>query len=376
MTQSIESKTEIISIDPKSAKHGAKHDVFSSLPVKPQERYKFLRSIGFGGMKSVLLVFDSDTGREVAMAIMPDFRERPRADLERFVREARLTAQLEHPNIVPVHDLGVDGSNSPFFTMKYLHGQSLSAVLRKLRKGEEEAVKRFDQLRLLQVFIRICNAIEFAHSQKICHLDLKPENVNIGDYGEVLVLDWGLARSLDPDSPIVSPNAEDADANGRVKGTPGYMSPEQIHVSKDCPVGFRSDIYSLGCILYAMLTYCSPLSALPRVEILRRTAIGDIPPPSAVTVGDRHIPAALEAICRKAMALNPHDRYLTVAELHADISAFQTGYVPKAENASPLKHAGLFIGRNRLIVLAVLTLILAAALITLGYYYLDAISYR
>ena len=170
----------------------------------------------YRAMKSVLLVHDRDTGREVAMAIMPDFRERPKIDLERFVREARLTAQLEHPNIVPVHDLGIDSSGSPFFTMKYLHGQSLSAVIRKLAKGDAEAVHRFSQLRLLQIFIRICNAIEFAHSQGICHLDIKPENVNIGDFGEVLLLDWGLARAVDPESKLVSPNAEDIDANGHV----------------------------------------------------------------------------------------------------------------------------------------------------------------
>ncbi|MBS1370301.1 MAG: serine/threonine protein kinase [Lentisphaeria bacterium] len=373
MTLSADLKTEVISTDARPVEHGDDIDVFASLPIKPQERYKFLRSIGFGGMKSVLLVFDSDTGREVAMAIMPDFRERPRADLERFVREARLTAQLEHPNIVPVHDLGIDSSGSPFFTMKYLHGQSLASVLRRLRKEEPEAIHRFSQLRLLQVYIRICNAIEFAHSQGICHLDLKPENVNIGDFGEVLVLDWGLARSLDPNSPVASPNMEDVDANGRVKGTPGYMAPEQIRVMRECPVGFRTDIYALGGILYAMLSLSNPLSALPMDEILRRTASGDIPPPGAVAPDDRHIPAALEAICQKAMAINPADRYQTVAELREDIFAFQTGYVPKAENASPLKHAGLFLGRNRLILLVLLTLILAASLATLAYYYIDAI---
>ncbi len=374
MTRSADLKTRVINIGAPPAERRDEVDVFASLPIKPQERYKFLRSIGFGGMKSVLLVFDTDTGREVAMAIMPDFRERPRVDLERFVREARLTAQLEHPNIVPVHDLGVDSSGSPFFTMKYLHGQSLASVLRRLKKEDPETVHRFSQLRLLQVFIRICNAIEFAHSQGICHLDLKPENVNIGEYGEVLVLDWGLARSLNPDSPVASPNVEDVDANGHVKGTPGYMAPEQIRISKEHPVGFASDIYALGGILYAMLTLSNPLSALPMEEVLRRTVAGEIPPMGAVAPDDRHIPSALEAICQKAMAVNPANRYRSVAELREDIFAFQTGYVPKAENASPLKHAGMFLGRNRLIVLVLLTLILAAALATLAYYYLDAIQ--
>jgi len=374
MAQTTELKTRVIETGADAPVGGDGIDVFSSLPMKPQERYTFLRTIGFGGMKSVLLVHDRDTGREVAMAIMPDFRERPKIDLERFVREARLTAQLEHPNIVPVHDLGIDSSGSPFFTMKYLHGQSLSAVIRKLAKGDAEAVHRFSQLRLLQIFIRICNAIEFAHSQGICHLDIKPENVNIGDFGEVLLLDWGLARVVGVGSKQVSPNAEDIDANGHVKGTPGYMAPEQIRPQKEFPVGFRSDIYSLGGILYAMLALRGPLTRLPMEEILRRTASGDIPPPSVMAPDDRHIPAALEAICQKAMALSPADRYQTVAELREDIFAFQTGYVPKAENASPLKHAGLFLGRNLLILMILLALVLALALVTLAYYYLDAIN--
>ena len=344
-------------------------DLLSTLPVKPQERYRFIRSIGFGGMKGVLLVADADTSREVAMAIMPDFRDRPRSDLERFVREAKLTARLEHPNIVPVHDIGIDESGSPYFTMKYLHGQSLSSVLRKVLRGDSTAVARYGQMRLLQILIRICNAIEFAHSQGICHLDLKPENVNLGDYGEVLVLDWGLARSVRPVSEggLLSPNDPESGIDQRVKGTPGYMAPEQVRPSKEFPVGFRSDIYALGGILYAMLSLSNPLARLPMEEVFRRTVSGEIPLPSEVAPEGRYVPAALEAICRKAMVPNPADRYATVAEMREDIFAFQTGYVPKAEKASPLKHAGLFIGRNVLILLLLLSLVLGMAVVALIY---------
>ena len=273
----------------------------ATLPVKPQERYKFIRTIGFGGMKGVLLVFDQDTGREIAMAIMPDFRERPKADLERFVREAKLTAKLEHPNIVPVHDIGIDASGSPYFTMKYLHGQSLAAMLRKLAKGDPETVSHYGLARMLQIFIRICNAIEFAHSQGICHLDLKPENVNLGDFGEVLVLDWGLARSLRPAvfGGIYAPNDLDQPPAGRVKGTPGYMAPEQA-AGKNSQKSFRTDVYALGAILYSILTYCNPLEG-----VFRRTVTGELPPPSEVAPDDRYIPGALEAICLKAMAVQP-----------------------------------------------------------------------
>ncbi len=377
MADDFETKTQLIVTEPEiPVRENGEPDILSTLPVKPQDRYKFIRSIGFGGMKGVLLVYDRDTSREVAMAIMPDFRERPQSDLERFVREAKLTAGLEHPNIVPVHDIGIDTTGSPYFTMKFLHGQSLASALRKVQKGDPEAVTRFGLVRLLQIFIRICNAIEFAHSQGVCHLDLKPENVNLGDFGEVLVLDWGLARSLrsPAEGGAVSPDRAAPVTPGQVKGTPGYMSPEQIRASEDFPVDIRADVYALGAILYAMLALANPLARLPVEEVLRRTVTGEVPPPSEVAPEGRYVPAALEAICQKAMAPLAGNRYANVAELREDIVAFQTGYVPKAENASPLKHAGLFIGRNVLILLILLSLSLGIALAMVAYNYYQLIN--
>ncbi len=366
MAEPFETRTRVIRTEERVRESGTdlSGNVLSTLPVKPQERYKFIRTIGFGGMKTVLLVADQDTGREIAMAIIPDFRDRPASTLERFVREAKLTARLEHPNIIPVHDLGVDQSGSPYFTMKYLRGSSLARVLGRLQRDEPEAVVQFGISRLLQIYIRICNAVEFAHSQLVCHLDLKPDNVNVGDYGEVLVLDWGLAHLLDGSIP---------DDAGSGRGTPGFMAPEQVQPIENYPVGTRSDIYSLGAILYGMLALTPPLGNLPMEEIFRRTLSGEIPPPSAVAPAGRTVSPALEAICLKAMALNPDDRYQNVAELREDIFAFQTGYVPKAENASPLKHAGLFIGRNMRVLLVFLTILLLVLLAALTYHYYHAI---
>lgn len=376
VSDSMETKTRVLSTDSPLLAAGDSVDVLSTLPVKPQERYRFIRSIGFGGMKGVLLVFDQDTGREVAMAIMPDFRDRPKTDLEKFVREAKLTAHLEHPNIVPVHDIGIDGSGSPYFTMKYLHGQSLASVLRKIQKEDAETIANYGLVRLLHIYTRICHAIEFAHSQGICHLDLKPENINLGDFGEVLVLDWGLARSLKSPASggLLAPNEAGDEVASRVKGTPGYMAPEQIRTLNSAPIDVRADVYALGAILYAMLALTNPLARLSVDEILRRTVTGELPPPTEVAPEGRYVPAALEAICMKAMALRPADRYATVRELREDIFAFQSGYVPKAENASPLKHAGLFIGRNYLILLVLLTVSLSVALILLAINYYRVVA--
>ncbi|MDD5599606.1 MAG: serine/threonine-protein kinase, partial [Victivallaceae bacterium] len=166
------------------------------LTLKPAGKYKFIRSIGFGGMKAVVQVSDKDTTRKVAMAIIPDFEDRSKKDINRFIREARITARLEHPNIVPIHDIGIDPNGSPYFTMKYLRGQSLALVLKKLNNGNPDALEQYTLPRLLRTYVKVANAIAFAHSKRIIHLDLKPENIHIGDFGEVLVLDWGLAKFI------------------------------------------------------------------------------------------------------------------------------------------------------------------------------------
>ncbi len=330
-----------------------------SLPVKPQERYKFLRSIGFGGMKAVLLVHDLDTDREVAMAMMPDFRERPPADLERFVREAKLTAGLEHPNIIPVHDIGKDSSGSPYFTMKYLRGTALSTVLRRLGGHNQKTVESFNLQKLLRIYLRICNAITFAHSHNVCHLDLKPENIIVGAYGEVIVLDWGLACKTDDNGNAVMP------PDWRRKGTPGFMPPEQIATDPRFPLGKHSDIYSLGALLYSFLTLSAPGAGAGGIEEqLRLTVTGQLPPPSAVAPEGRTIPAALEAICLKAMALAPANRYSSAEAIGKDIIAFQNGYAPVAENASALRRSSLFISRN-LALLLIVFLALAVILLVL-----------
>ncbi len=325
--------------------------LFSMLAVKPQDRYRFIRSIGFGGMKGVLLVFDRDTQREVAMAIMPDFRERPMVDRLRFVHEAHLTASLEHPNIVPVHDIGLDKNGSPFFTMKCLRGQALSSVLHKLRREDEETVKRYTLRERLDIFIRVCKAINFAHSKNVLHLDLKPDNIHLGNFEEVIVLDWGLARQKD-----FTP-----DWTGKACGTPGFMAPEQT--GNNGAVDERTDIYALGAILYTLLTLQAPMAGRPVDEIVEATRTGKIPPPEELEPG---VPAALSAVCRKAMAPKPEDRYSDVSALRDDVLAFMNGYAPVAEKASWVKRIGLFLLRHfwesLLTLTAVLALILASIL--------------
>ncbi len=338
------------------------------LTPKPAGKYKFIRSVGFGGMKAVIQVKDRDTTRNVAMAIIPDAADRPQSDINRFVQEARITARLEHPNIVPVHDIGVDTNGAPYFTMKLLRGRTLSAILRKLREDDYKTLKEFDLTRLLRIYVKILNGVVFAHSKKIIHLDLKPDNIHVGDFGEVLILDWGLARFIGA--------AEDIDDNydgemitfpgtgasshitldGVTKGTPGYMAPEQA-AGKNHLKDERTDIYALGGILYAILTFESPLSGRPVNEIIVQTINGNIGFPDAENQ-KRQLPAALQAVVLKAMSRNPEERYQSVDELREDIFAFLGGYAPKAEDASSLKKTYLFVNRNWLATLFLITLLL------------------
>ena len=319
-------------------------DFLKSLPVKPQARYQFIRSIGFGGMKGVLLVHDRDTDRDIAMAIMPDFRDRSTSELARFAGEALLTAKLEHPNVVPIYDIGIDDTGSPFFTMKYLRGYSLETLLQRLRKGDSRENQEYSLQRLLLIFHRVCNAVGFAHTKGICHLDLKPANVNVSDFGETFVIDWGLAHKVNEKEGVTSEQLG-------VCGTPGFMPPEQFDVRTGLPLDARSDIFALGGILYSILALAAPCNGMSMEETMRRCASGTIPKPSDIAPDFWHVPESLEAVVRKAMAPHPRNRYPNVQALKDDILAYSAGFATKAEHASTLKKSKLFIGRNYLLII-------------------------
>jgi serine/threonine protein kinase len=252
--------------------------------------------------------------------------------------------------------------------MKLLRGRTLSAILRKLREDDYKTLKEFDLTRLLRIYVKILNGVVFAHSKKVIHLDLKPDNIHVGDFGEVLILDWGLARFIGAaediddnyDGEMITFPGTLASSNftldGITKGTPGYMAPEQA-AGKNRLKDERTDIYALGAILYAILTFESPLSGRPVNEIIAETIQGNINFPDAENQ-KRQLPAAMQAVVLKAMGRNPEERYQSVDELREDIFAFLGGYAPKAEDASSLKKTYLFVNRNWLATLFLITLLL------------------
>ncbi len=330
------------------------------LTPQPLQKYGVEQPLGRGGAKEVVRVHDRDTLRDVALA-------RPRDGSSRlaFVREARILARLEHPNIVPVHDLGRTAEGRPYFTMKLLDGEPLDAVLARLRAGDAETRVRYPLATRLDLFARVCDAVAFAHSRGVIHRDIKPANVQVGAYGEVRLLDWGLAKELAahaPDHALAAdpPNAEaDATRSGTVQGTPGYMAPEQA-AGRAAAVDLRTDTYALGALLYALLSGRPPITGATTSEILLRTVGGTITPlrplPPLQTV-----PRALEAIIRKALATEPAQRYQTADALLADLRAYTAGYATTAEDAGPLTLLTLVVKRHQALALSMAISLLALA---------------
>ena len=339
--------------------------LLKELSMKPRDRYKFIRTIGIGGMKAVLLVHDSDTNRNVALAMMPDFKERSKEDVTKFINEARITALLEHPFIVPIHDIGLDSNMAPYFVMTHLTGMILSTLLMRMRNNDTEMLSFYHQRKMLNSFQRICHAVEFAHSQNILHLDLKPANIHIGKFGEVHVLDWGLARYIDKNNEKTPENIQDNVCS--TAGTPGYMAPEQA-LGRDADIDERTDVYSLGAILFSILTFRSPAAYWENAdinELLHATADGSIIDYVEMKNDIRVVPPELESVCRKAMALRKEDRYKNVKALRDDISNYLANYPTLAEDPAAHKKAFLFVKRNlaKLAIFGALAVLLGTAVV-------------
>ena len=317
-------------------------------------RYDDPIHINEGGMKDIYSVQDSTTGRRVALAVL----KKESVDLikENFLREARITAFLQHPNIMPVYDIGIDDENTPYFTMKLSRGESLQQIINKLRQNRTEYRKKYPLSALIQIFRKVCDAVASAHAKGVIHLDIKPDNIQISNYGEVLLCDWGLSKITNAD--IEAPESlSDMDSldmsevssvtrHDEIKGTPGYMAPEQANPRKGRRDS-RTDTFALGAVLYSLLTLEFPFIGKTAKDITRKTVQGKIVPPRKRSPA-REIPASLEAVVMKAMSRKPVDRYSSADDIIEDIDSWQNGFATDAEDAGVFKQLILLYKRNTL----------------------------
>ena len=403
-------------------------------------RYVVEGELARGGMGAVMRAVDCDIRREVAVKYLLDQGDAKKKI--RFVEEAQITGQLEHPNIVPIHELGVDAEKRIFFSMKMVKGRSLADILKALSEGEPGAVKgrvtqgqsgllrrsprpadEHSQGKLLNIFVNVCNALAYAHSRGVVHRDLKPANVMVGDFGEVYVMDWGLAKVLNrgmaatatgpvmaipvarlatPEpfdfrapAPIATPvtpaettvaatgsgkivTSRDSDADltqdGAVLGTPMYMPPEQA-AGKIDEIDERSDVYSMGAILYEILTLKPPVSKDGGYwAILMRVIQGQIDPPDQKAPERARagkVPPELAAIAMKALARRKEDRYRSIEQLQGDIERFMDGRSVSAKQDTVRETAIKLVKRNMGASIATATA--AVLLLALGIWSLVAI---
>ena len=361
-------------------------------------RYDYRQEIGRGGMGKILEALDKPLRRSVAIKVL--VRPGDEESQKRFIREARITGELQHPSIVPVHELNVDEQGELFYTMKLVRGVTLFEILQNLARHQPETLRRYSLPSLLTIFQKVCDAVAFAHSQPkpVIHRDLKPENIMVGNYGEVLVMDWGAAKILRSktaaDESCNSAEASEPATNGEltdvfvtqagsVMGTPGYMAPEQARGLTE-RADERTDIYALGGILYALLTWEAPIR-LTRAQAEEFESSSDngedvthrfrhhvaplLSDPSARQKLDHPVPDSLVHVVLKAMALQPNDRFPTVKKLQADVAAYQSGHATSAEEARPWKRFKLLVARNKVLfsaIATVLAVLLAATVVSLG----------
>jgi eukaryotic-like serine/threonine-protein kinase len=281
-------------------------------PVPPGWDITALGLLGKGGMSQVFRVRDESLGREVALKVLQPELLKDGDALATFVDEARITAQLDHPNVPPVYALSADTKRSTCFTMKVLEGKTFQQMLEKNHHGGIEAL-----LAALEVMIRVCDAVSFAHSKGIIHCDLKPANVMVGDHGQIYVVDWGLARRKNQ-----LPNKGEDD--GRSVGTPAYMAPEQARGNNHL-IDERTDVFLLGGMVYRVLVGKPPYVASTAEDTLELARAVTVPAPEVVAGAGRPMPPRLTTICRKAMAPEKENRYQSVSELRKELEDFIHG---------------------------------------------------
>jgi serine/threonine protein kinase len=342
----------------------------ADMPDLDDSKYVVIRKLGSGGMGTVYLAQDAELGRKVAVKVM-NIPDRSGALASRMMREAQIIALLEHPSIVPIHDVGLLDDGRVFYAMKLVHGRRL-----------DESVDTASLSDYLRVFQKVCEAVAFAHSRGIIHRDLKPDNIMVGPFGEVLVMDWGVAKVLTGrrvETQSVSPDNRDLafedvefvdtlpldgtapgdTSGGTIIGTPAYMPPEQA-MGRTELLDERSDVYALGAILYFLLTGRPPSETKEGSLVREPMAGSQLVRPRQIR---SKIPKAIEAICLKAISERQADRYPGAEEMAKDVLSYLDGSPVSAYRENFFETASRWLAKNRFLVLLILAYLLMRVLI-------------
>ncbi len=345
--------------------------------VTTSARYENLQFHAAGGLGEVYRATDESLRREVALKFIQQRHLQKSDYVELFFLEAEITSRLDHPGVVPVYGVGEAADKRPFYAMRYIEGAPLRDAIENYH--QTGAAPR-ELHRLLTHLVAVCNTVAYAHNRGVVHCDIKPENIMLGKFGETLLVDWGLATTVERDERakasgektmrVKSDNPSgksSGKSSGGAAGTVGYMSPEQ-HPGLMNPIQPASDIYSLGATLYCVLTGHAPLEGASETLLLDKLRYGEFPRPSEV---NSHVPKALEAICLKAMATYQSERYPTALEMATDLDAWLADEPVSAHRESFAERLARWARRNRklvilgLIGLALVLLLALSSAITL-----------
>ncbi len=307
-------------------------------PSGERPRYQMVARLGEGGMGEVYLAFDQDLRRHLALKTVR--ADSDKSQVWRFLKEAQVVGQLGHPNIVPVYELGLTETEKPYYTMPVVHGETLHQILSSLELEHSAYLRVFSLTRLVQIFLQVTLAVEYAHVKGVVHRDIKPANIMVGEHGEVILLDWGVAKLLG-ETEVSTEAKADITQSGFAVGTPTYMSPEQVTGEE---IDARTDVYALGILLYEILTLEPPFSG-KLLEVMTAHLENEPTSPRA-RAPQREIPLELEQACLKALAKNPDSRHQTARALHDEVQAWLES---ASDRAKRRERAGELAGQGRLL---------------------------